>query len=92
MKCLFQTLCIANLDWDVELSGKSLSIWNSLSRDINAIKAIHAPRCYNTRSSPISKHQIHGFSDASEKAYGAVGTVEVNLVDKSSAAKTANDS
>ena len=74
MKYLFQRLCIDNLDWDAELSGKSLSIWSSLLREIHAIKSIH---------------EIHGFSDASEKGYGAVvylrteyedGTVEVNLV------------
>ena len=89
MKCLFQTLCVENVDWDTELSGKSLNSWNSLLRDLLAIKSIRTPRCYFTRSSPISTHQIHGFSDASEKAYSAVvylrteyqdGTVEVNLI------------
>ena len=90
MKCLFQRLCIDKLDWDTELSGKSLSIWSSLLRDIHAIKSIHTPRCYYTHSVPVLNHEIHGFSDASEKAYGAVivylrteyedGTVEVNLV------------
>ncbi|CAB3999850.1 Hypothetical predicted protein [Paramuricea clavata] len=89
MKCLFQTLCVENVDWGTELSGKSLSTWNSLLRDLLAIKSIRMPRCYFTKSSPISTHQIHGFSDASEKAYSAVvylrteyqdGTVEVNLI------------
>jgi hypothetical protein len=63
MKCLFQTLCIENVDWDTELSSKSLSTWNSLLRDLLAIKSIRTPQCYFTRSSPISTHQIHGFSD-----------------------------
>ena len=89
MKCLFQTLCIDNLDWDTELSGKSLSTWNLLLRDLQAIKSIRIPRCYFTCSKPISNHQIHGFSDASEKAYSAVvylrteyqdGTVDINMV------------
>lgn len=89
LKCLFQTLCVDNVNWDTELSGKSLSTWNSLLKDLIAIKSISASRCYFTRSSPISNHQIHGFSDASGKAYSAVvylrteyqdGTIEVNLV------------
>lgn len=89
MKCLFQTLCTDHVDWDTELDGKSLTIWRSLLKDLQAIRSINVPRCYFTRSGMITNQEIHGFCDASERAFAAVvylrtkyedGTIEVNLV------------
>ena len=57
---------------------------------MNALKTIRVPRCYfSWRADDPVGHQLHGFSDASCKAYAAVvylrtehanGDIEVNLV------------
>ena len=66
-----------------------MGIWNDLSQ----LDEIKIPRCYYSRLDKIQHHEIHSFSDASDKAYAAVvylrtkranGNVEVRLI----AAKT----
>ena len=89
MKALFQVLCSTDYDWDDELTPDLLSWWNRLIADMNALKTIRVPRCYFSwkADDPVG-HQLHGFSDASCKAYAAVvylstehanGDIEVNL-------------
>ena len=90
MKVLFQVLCSTDYDWDDELTPDLLSWWNCLIADMNALKTIRVPRCYfSWRADDPVGHQLHGFSDASCKAYAAVvylhtehanGDIEVNLV------------
>ena len=86
-KMFFQELCSEKTDWDDELQGEMLARWRSILGELEYLQANSIPRCYFT-SNPISV-QLHGFSDASEKAYAAVvymrscydnGTVDVKLV------------
>ena len=87
MKILFQELCIEKTNWDSELKGESLRKWKSFLQDLILIDCYHIPRCYFA-CQPVDI-QLHGFSDASERAYAAVvyirstysdGQVEVRLV------------
>ena len=87
MKILFQELCIEKTIWDIELKGESLRKWKSFLQDLILIDCYRIPRCYFARQ-PVDI-QLHGFSDASERAYPAVvyirstysdGQVEVRLV------------
>ena len=87
MKILFQELCIEKTNWDTELKGESLRKWKSFLQDLILIDCYHILRCYFARQ-PVDI-QLHGFSDASERAYAAVvyirstysdGQVEVRLV------------
>ena len=90
MKVLFQMLCSSDYDWDDELTPDWLTWWRRLIADMSALRSIQVPRCYFSwkGAAPIG-HQLHGFSDASCKAYAAVvylrtehanGDIEVNLV------------
>ena len=72
LKCLFQTLCTDCVDWDTELDGRSLTIWNLQLNDLSVIKSIYVPRCYFNHSNMIANHQIHGFSVASKRAFAGV--------------------
>ena len=57
---------------------------------LSSLKDIKVPRCYFMRKEePHVKHELHGFSDASNKAFAAVvylrtehanGDIEINLV------------
>ncbi len=90
MKVLFQMLCSSDYDWDDELTPDWLTWRSRLIADMSALRSIQVPRCYFSwkGAAPIG-HQLHGFSDASCKAYVAVvylrtehanGDIEVNLV------------
>ena len=75
MKILFQDLCIEKVNWNESLEGEALAKWNSFINDLNTLKNIRVPRCYANSSltqSTVCSYQIHGFSDASERAYAAV--------------------
>ena len=66
--------------------------WKSFINNLSAVKNIRVPRCYANypqTKSTVRSYQIHGFSDASEKAYAAVvylrtefsnGETQVNIV------------
>ena len=87
MKILFQELCIEQTKWDTELKGKSLRQLKSFLEELSLIDCYRIPRCYFLPQ-PIDV-QLHGFSDASGRAYAAVvyirstysdGQVNVRLV------------
>ena len=70
MKILFQELCIKKTNWDIELKGESLRKWKLFLQDLNLVDCYRIPRCYFARQRVDI--QLHGFSDASERAYAAV--------------------
>ena len=83
MKCLFQSLCLEKLDWDVELQGNYVQLWKSFVSSLIHLNSVHVPRCY------LINIQIYAFSDVSKKAYAAAvylrseyqdGNVDVKLV------------
>lgn len=83
LKNLFQILCSDRVDWDAMLDEKSLSIWNSLVNDLEAVASVTVPRCYYAHSEmAIKSQQIHGFCDASEKAYAAVVYLRTEYEDR----------
>ena len=70
MKILFQELCINKTNWNEELQGTLLHRWKSFLQDLKFIGGYCFPQCYFSRQ-PVTS-QIHGLSDASERAYAAV--------------------
>ena len=90
-KMLFQALCLDHVNWDDPLDGESLVAWNRIIHDLSSLKPIKVPRCYfsNAITAKPEGYELHGFCDASSKAYAAVvylrtvnsnGEIEVNLV------------
>lgn len=89
LKILFQTLCQDKLDWDAQLSGELLVKWRTIMSEISALDKVHIGRCYFSFRNPTRSVHLHGFCDASERAFAAVvysrcvhddGTVDVSLV------------
>ena len=72
-KILFQELCKDKRDWDEPLEGSCKSIWQRLVTQLQGVKPLTLPRCYyaGTEGEVIAS-ELHGFCDASAKAYGAV--------------------
>eukprot|EP00794_Sanderia_malayensis_P009391 gene9391-biopygen7530 len=72
-KILFQELCVDKLDWDDPLPGSKVDLWNTWLGDLVKVQTISIPRCvYRQSESEILTCQLHGFGDASKKAYCAV--------------------
>ena len=86
-KIFFQELCLGKVNWDSELDENLLQKWNSLLDELKFLGNVRIPRCYFS-SSPV-QFELHGFSDASSRAYAGVvylrslyedGRVDVRLV------------
>lgn len=86
-KLLIQTLWKLKLDWDQPIPADIEARWLKFETNLEAIEKIQIPRHV---CSPVAhKLHLHGFADASEKAYGACiyiksfldnGSVQVHLV------------
>ena len=73
VKALFHDLCMAKYDWDDELPVEKCKIWEELVRDSEAVKSVSVPRSiHSTYLNKNVKYSLHGFGDASTKAYCAV--------------------
>jgi len=72
-KLFFQELCKMKIGWDDPLNGELLKTWRKLLDGLESVTALSLPRCYfqgiPERAVSCS---LHGFGDASSKAYAAV--------------------
>ena len=72
-KVLFQEMCIESLNWDDPLPQEKLSLWEEWVKDIEDVGRIEVPRCYTSAvKGEVLSYSLHGFGDASSKAYSAV--------------------
>ena len=73
-KLLLQTLWQNKVSWDEPLSSEYHQLWQSLLHDLQHLNTISIPRYYwKDRTNTDTPIELHVFSDASNKAYGAVG-------------------
>ncbi|KAL5490750.1 hypothetical protein EMCRGX_G015929, partial [Ephydatia muelleri] len=72
-KIMFQELCANRLNWDDRLSGELLVKWKKLLGEFQQVEPLRLPRCYFRNSMRASSsYTLHGFGDASLRAYAAV--------------------
>lgn len=69
-KIIMQRLWKINIGWDEKLPPEIHEEWNNYYAELSEIKEIRIPRCIIGVDN-CSNVQLHGFADASEKAYGA---------------------
>ncbi|XP_045541882.1 uncharacterized protein LOC123723347 [Papilio machaon] len=70
MKLLIQQLWIKNIGWDSPLDECYTNQWIEFQKQIKSVENINVPRWMGCMKK--TKVELHGFCDASEKAYGAV--------------------
>ena len=72
-KIIIQKLWARKYDWDEEISGDELGLWQNWLAELDEVKNIKVPRCMKmTVAANIKEMELHLFSDASEDAFGAV--------------------
>ena len=70
---LFQLLCQENVAWDAPLPEPVRRQWKAWLQDLREVQQIMILRClYNGVEEVVTSYTLHGFGDASEKAYCAV--------------------
>ena len=70
MKVLFQEICSDKLDWDETLTDEILEKWSKWVKDLLRTGEIKIGRClYEAREGCVTECYLHGFGDASKKAY-----------------------
>ncbi|XP_022817932.1 uncharacterized protein LOC111350544 [Spodoptera litura] len=80
-KILIQKLWLERLQWDDEVSDTLQEEWQQIRSDLNNINEIKIERWLGTLSFSNNKAQIHGFSDASMRAYAAVVYIRIENSD-----------
>ena len=60
------------LDWDDPVPEMILDEWSRWRSELHVHSSHHIPRCYYPKQALVNSVQLHGFSDASEKAYSGV--------------------
>ncbi|XP_058464968.1 uncharacterized protein LOC131438748 [Malaya genurostris] len=86
-KLIMQDIWRLSLDWDDELPEEVLQEWTRFRCQLPIVNEIRKPRCVVL--SETKRFELHGFSDASKRAYGAVvyirciaidGSISINLL------------
>ena len=72
MKIQFQQLWELKLDWDEPVTEEIYELWARWRIELPLLSKIPIPRCIFQKDLQICTRELHGFSDASEKAYSAV--------------------
>ncbi|XP_013199061.2 uncharacterized protein LOC106141973 [Amyelois transitella] len=70
LKILFQRLWNLDIKWDDEIPRSINSEWLKIQEDMPNINKIKIPRWLGTKA--VSDIELHGFCDASQKAYACV--------------------
>ena len=79
-KIFFQELWLKGLLWDDPLDSEIKAKWLHWKSELLQLKGVTIPRCFGNGITQESKIELHGFGDASPKAYGAA--VYIRIADK----------
>ena len=81
-KVLFQDLCTMKLGWDDEVPEEMKNKCKELVDDLKSVGTISLPRClYDKGIGQVKSCYLHGFADASKKAYCALVYLEYETED-----------
>ena len=72
MKILFQQLWAVKMNWDDAVPEDTCESWRRWRSELGILSKKLIPRCVYDKQAQALSVQLHGFSDASEKAYAAV--------------------
>ena len=67
-----QILWLEKVGWDDLVPDTILEEWSKWRSELQTLSSHHISRCYYPKRACIVSTQLHGFSDASERAYSGV--------------------
>lgn len=76
-KVFIQKLWLCNMGWDDELPSQLIDEWMTYRRELIHLQNIAIPRWFKTTPINYENIELHGFADASMKAYAAVTYLKV---------------
>ncbi|KAJ8027040.1 hypothetical protein HOLleu_32065 [Holothuria leucospilota] len=77
-KCIMQDVCRKGVQWDSPLPQEELDRWLSWKQGLSKLENLKVSRCIKPPGyKDVKSCEIHHFSDASEKAYGAVSYLRI---------------
>ncbi|XP_068675644.1 uncharacterized protein [Montipora capricornis] len=76
-KILLQELWLKGLQWDDPLDNDTKAKWLSWKSELLQLKDVTIPRCFGNGITQDSVVEVHGFGDASPKAYGAAVYIRI---------------
>lgn len=79
-KIMIQKLWLQRVHWDEELSSETKNEWLNIRHSFEDIKSMKLKRWLCTTQETLKDVTIHGYCDASTKAYGAVAYLRVRGV------------
>ncbi|GFT60400.1 reverse transcriptase domain-containing protein, partial [Nephila pilipes] len=83
LKCLLQELWLRKLAWDDELPPDIYATWLQWRSELPLLSELKIPRMIlDSSAKDSSEIQIHTFSDASQRAYGAATFLRVKHKDR----------
>lgn len=71
-----QTLWLCGTGWDEPLDSNHVLHWTKIDSDLTNLNNVRIPRWTNYRCHSVA--EIHGFADASERAYAAAVYLRVS--------------
>ena len=77
VKRLLQKTCQLGIDWDGVIPTDMLDLWSEWLQQLPLLEEMKIPRCFHARLED-AEYQLHCFTDASEKGYGAVCYLRLN--------------
>ena len=77
-KIIYHEVCLKRLGWDTQIPSDQARLWDSWVRSIKRHPKLQHNRCVIKQlDEPILDIKLHGFADASFKAYAAVIYVQI---------------
>ena len=71
-KCLFRDLCKESLGWDAPIPQERMFEWNQRIKEVGEVSSVKVQRnILKIEEDGILHCELHGFGDASKKAYCA---------------------
>ena len=80
-KLVLQDACRLGTGWVDPLDPVLLERWSNWASTLDAINGLSIPRCFNNGPTNVKGYELHLFSDASKRVFGAIAYLRLIRAD-----------